>query len=76
MSREVHVQFCERLGLQCPGLLTAASVRSSQGKESTRIRFEERLGAVPGAMAGFVAMNSPRAARNVGMTTYEPSREL
>src|SRR5262249_39457995 len=29
MSREVHVQFCERLGLQCPGLLTlvARSIR-------------------------------------------------
>lgn len=22
MSREVHVRFCEGLGLQCPGLLT------------------------------------------------------
>ena len=26
MSREVHVRFCEGLGLQCPGLLTRASL--------------------------------------------------
>jgi hypothetical protein len=51
-------------------------VRSSQGKESTRIRLEERLGAVPGAMAGFVAMSSPREAGNVRMTPRESSRRL
>jgi hypothetical protein len=25
MSREVHVRFCEGLGLKCPGLLTRTS---------------------------------------------------
>src|SRR5690348_11336777 len=31
MSCEVHVRFCEGLGLQCPGLLTATFGRSKAG---------------------------------------------
>jgi hypothetical protein len=51
-------------------------MRSSQGKGSTRIGLEERLGAVPEEMAGFVAMSSPREAGNVRMTSHESSRKL
>jgi hypothetical protein len=32
MSREAHVQFCERLGLQCPGLLTLSCTAEQRGK--------------------------------------------
>ena len=51
MSREVHVRFCEGLGLKCPGLLTPTSGPTKVGSILPRFSTCIRVASLDGRRA-------------------------